>query len=69
MSTFNIPGMYEGEDYIIFNEELIDTNIDNDDKLTKEHNKIKEQLKYFDSIPQYEQKSKEWFRKTFEKQR
>lgn len=60
MSTFNIPGMYEGEDYIIFNEELIDTNINNDDKLTKEHNKIKEQLKYFDSIPQYEQKSKEW---------
>ena len=54
MSTFNIPGMYEGEDYIIFNEDLIDTNINNDDKLTKEHNKIKEQLKYFDSIPQYE---------------
>ncbi len=59
MSRFNIPGMYEGIDYIIINDSLIDKN-NNDDNLNEKHIRIKEKLDYFNTIPQYEQKSKEW---------
>lgn len=57
---FGIKGMYEGNDYIIFNNSLIDDNRNTDDKLNKQNLKDIEKLKYFSTMPQYEQKSKEW---------
>lgn len=60
METLGIKGMYNGNDYIIFNNSLIDINKDNDDILTEQNIKDIKKLKYFSTLPQYEQKSKEW---------
>ena len=57
---FGIKGMYEGKDYLIFNNSLIDNNKNKDDEIDEENLKNIEKLKYFSTMPQYEQKSKEW---------
>lgn len=57
---FGIKGMYEGKDYLIFNNSLIDNNKNKDDEINEENLKNIEKLKYFSTMPQYEQKSKEW---------
>lgn len=60
MCVFGIDGMYEGEDYIIFNNLLIDYKKNEDDELSQQNKEDIEKLKYFATLPQYEQKSKEW---------
>ena len=44
---FGIKGMYEGKDYLIFNNSLIDNNKNKDDEIDEENLKNIEKLKYF----------------------